>query len=151
MVVDTNIVLDWLVFEDPATAGLRDALTCGQHVWLATVAMREELRRVLDYPQILRRLQVRQLSAAMVLERWDAQTLLVAEAPRAPYRCKDSDDQKFIDLAVAHGATLLSKDKAVLSMARRLARLGVRVSRGSPLPQDRVALHSQPQPLESHA
>ena len=32
----------------------------------------------------------------------------------------DGDDQKFIDLAVAHQALLLSKDQHVLSMRKRL-------------------------------
>jgi predicted nucleic acid-binding protein len=41
--------------------------------------------------------------------------------PRAPCVCKDPDDQVFIDLAVAHGALLLSKDQAVLTMRKRLA------------------------------
>ena len=35
----------------------------------------------------------------------------------------------FIDLAVAHGAALVSKDKAVLTMRNRLARLGVSVTK----------------------
>ena len=46
-------------------------------------------------------------------------------APRAPVRCGDPDDQKFIDLAVAHGAILLSKDFEVLRMRKRLAALNV--------------------------
>ncbi|MDB5944967.1 MAG: putative toxin-antitoxin system toxin component, family, partial [Ramlibacter sp.] len=36
------------------------------------------------------------------------------------------DDQKFIDLAVAHRALLLSKDRAVLALRKRLAALQVR-------------------------
>jgi predicted nucleic acid-binding protein len=39
--------------------------------------------------------------------------------------CKDPDDQVFIDLAVARGALLLSKDRAVLVMRKRLAARGV--------------------------
>jgi predicted nucleic acid-binding protein len=46
-------------------------------------------------------------------------------APKAVVTCKDKDDQKFIDLAVQHGAVLLSKDKAVLCMRKRLLALGV--------------------------
>jgi predicted nucleic acid-binding protein len=46
-------------------------------------------------------------------------------APRAPLRCKDPDDQGFIDLALAHRAGLLSKDLAVLCMAKRMCALGV--------------------------
>ncbi|MEY4676134.1 MAG: hypothetical protein RLZZ470_641, partial [Pseudomonadota bacterium] len=48
---------------------------------------------------------------------------------KAPYVCKDEDDQKFIDVAVAHQALLLSKDKQVLRLTNRLARLGVVVRR----------------------
>jgi predicted nucleic acid-binding protein len=44
----------------------------------------------------------------------------------APLRCADPDDQKFIDLAVQHKAQLLSKDRAVLCMAKRLQVLEVR-------------------------
>jgi predicted nucleic acid-binding protein len=51
----------------------------------------------------------------------------VVEAERAPYVCNDADDQKFIDLAVAHQALLISKDKEVLRLKNRLARLGVAV------------------------
>lgn len=45
--------------------------------------------------------------------------------PRASAVCKDPDDQQFIDLAVRHGALLLSKDRAVLSLRKRLLALGV--------------------------
>jgi predicted nucleic acid-binding protein len=51
-------------------------------------------------------------------------------ASKAPFTCKDADDQKFIDLAVAHRAPLLSKDRAVLSMTKRLLTLGVVVASG---------------------
>jgi predicted nucleic acid-binding protein len=43
--------------------------------------------------------------------------------------CRDTDDQKFIDLAVAQGATLLSKDKHVLALRRKLAALEVAVAK----------------------
>ena len=49
-------------------------------------------------------------------------------APRAPCVCKDADDQKFIDLAVAHAAILLSKDRAVLSLRKRLLAHGAQVA-----------------------
>lgn len=134
LVIDTNVVLDLFVYEDPATVALREWLADPQVRWLATAVMREELRRVLDYPQVLRRMQARTLSAQAVLAAFDARVQFVDCAPKAPYTCRDGDDQQFIDLAVAHTATLLSKDKAVLCMARRLARLGVAVARQWPVP-----------------
>ncbi len=53
-------------------------------------------------------------------------------APKCQFVCKDSDDQKFIDLAAEHKAQLISKDKAVLTMRNRLARLGVAVGKAFP-------------------
>jgi predicted nucleic acid-binding protein len=50
-------------------------------------------------------------------------------APKAMFVCKDTDDQKFIDLAAQHQTQLISKDKAVLTMRNRMARLGVSVGR----------------------
>jgi putative PIN family toxin of toxin-antitoxin system len=129
LVIDTNIVLDLFVFQDPATDPLRLALDNANPGWLATAAMREELARVLGYPQIVRRLQLQALAAAQVMALFDQRVRLMPEAPKAAFTCKDPDDQKFIDLAVAHRAMLLSKDAAVLCMSRRLARLGVSVQR----------------------
>jgi putative PIN family toxin of toxin-antitoxin system len=120
IVLDTNVVLDLLVFDDPATPALQQALDAGQLQWIATPVMREELARVLAYPHIVGRLDYYRLSAGDVLAAFDRQTQIVEVAPRAAMHCKDPDDQKFIDLAVAHRAALLSKDHAVLKLRKRL-------------------------------
>ena len=129
IVIDTNIVLDMLVFGDMATFPLQAALAAGEVDWLATTPMRNELARVLTYAQIIPRLTFYQLSADDVMAAFDRQSHILAVAPKAGVTCSDADDQKFIDLAVAHQAPLLSKDKAVLVMTRRLQVLGVRVTR----------------------
>ena len=100
----------------------------GRLHWLATQPMRDELERVLDYPQLKPRLSHHSLSAETVLAAFDAWVSPRPVAPKAIYTCKDPDDQKFIDLAVAHQAALLSKDKAVLVMRKRLLKLGVALS-----------------------
>ena len=51
----------------------------------------------------------------------------VDAAPKAAVTCTDRDDQIFIDLAVGHRGALLSKDRAVLKLRKRLLALGVRV------------------------
>jgi predicted nucleic acid-binding protein len=118
-----------LVFRDPRTLALHAALfdepAMPDLLWLATAPMREELARVLAYPHIAVRLAFHRLQAGQVLSQFDARARIVSVAPKAPAACKDPDDQKFIDLAVSHGATLLSKDKAVLCMRKRLVKLGV--------------------------
>lgn len=126
IVLDTNIVLDVFLFNDPAAQPLKEALATQKIQWLSTPPMRDELERVLTYPKIMARLGLCQLSAADVLAQFDAQAHLVDLAPKASVTCADPDDQKFIDLAVAHQATLLSKDRAVLCMAKRLSALNVR-------------------------
>lgn len=125
IVLDTNIVLDLFVYSDPAALPLKQALAARQFKWLATQPMRDELERVLAYPKIVARLASCAVSATEVLSQFDAQTHPVAVAAKARITCKDPDDQKFIDLAVAHRTTLLSKDRAVLCMAKRLLALDV--------------------------
>lgn len=125
IVLDTNIVLDLFVFDDPAVFPLKDALQTQQLQWIATPAMRDELARVLAYKQIVPRLAYYQRSAADVLADFDRLAQRVDAAPKAPVTCKDADDQQFIDLAVAHKTPLLSKDHAVLCMKKRLLALDV--------------------------
>jgi len=44
---------------------------------------------------------------------------------RARVVCRDADDQKFVDLAVACRCLLISKDRDLLSLQKRLAVLHV--------------------------
>ena len=129
VVLDTNIVLDVFVFNELAALPLRQALEAGELDWLATQPMRDELARVLAYPQIVSRLNFYQLSASDVLAAYDRHVRLTEVAPKARPNCSDPDDQKFIDLAVSSQALLLSKDRHVLSMAKRLLVQGIRVQR----------------------
>lgn len=128
VVVDTNVALDLLIFSDPRTAPLRTLLAQDRLLWIATQVMRDELERVLAYPHIVARMDYYRVDAAQVLAAFDAQARLVDIAPKVAYVCKDADDQKFIDLAAAHRAILLSKDKAVICMRKRLVNLGADVA-----------------------
>jgi predicted nucleic acid-binding protein len=131
-VLDTNIVLDLWVFDEPKAEALRVSVETGRTHWLATAAMREELARVLAYPQIVKRLTHRQIPADTVLGHFDRWAQLHPDAPKAEYVCKDPDDQKFIDLAVTHTAALHSKDAQVLCMKKRLERCGVVMNPATP-------------------
>lgn len=124
-VIDTNIVLDLWLFEDPATIPLRAALQSGTISHLATASMRDELERVLTYPHLIKRMAKSNIQASDVLTRFDEHLLAAEPAVKSACTCKDPDDQKFIDLAVAHAVPLLSKDKAILCMKKRLFQSGV--------------------------
>ena len=128
VILDTNIVLDLFVYCDPLQALLDKALRAGTLVWHATTAMRDELARVLDYPQIAKRRLLNQQSVDDVLAQMDTLATFVPPAPKAPYTCKDPDDQIFIDLACQHQCLLLSKDKAVRALRSRMARVGATVA-----------------------
>ena len=129
LVLDTNVVLDWLLFDDPSAAPLAAAIVLRQVRWVATVAMRDE------FAEVLRRGLAAQRNAdpAALLAAWNAHAEMAAEPARlpasVPLDCSDPDDQKFLDLAHAAGATwLLSRDRAVLRLARRAARFGISIA-----------------------
>lgn len=124
VILDTNVVLDWLVFRDPATASLEGALASGRLRWLATPAMEDELMHVLHRGT----LETWAPDLAHIDAQWRRWAVMLPAEPVAlpGLRCTDPDDQKFIDLAVQVRATaLLSKDRAVLRLARRARSLGI--------------------------
>ena len=129
IVLDTNIVLDAFLFNDPAAKPVRLGLANKELDWLATQPMRDELARILAYPKIAARLAFYKLSASDVLDKFDQHARLVDIAPKASVTCSDADDQKFIDLAVKHRALILSKDKDVISMRKRLSAQGIQAQK----------------------
>ena len=127
VVLDSNIWVDILIFDDAVARPIRAALEAGRLDAIISPACREELRRVLDYPQFAHYA----VDAAAALAWVDRVTRSVADpedAARAQGetfvpRCKDRDDQKFLALADAAGvAYLVSKDRAVLKLKRRMAK-----------------------------
>ena len=46
----------------------------------------------------------------------------------SPVRCKDVDDQKFLDLAAKRVCPLITRDKHLLKIAKKMRRLGVRIT-----------------------
>ena len=128
VVLDTNTVLDWLVFDDPGCIELSWRILKGQLVWHATQAMRDELAHVLPRSAFARW----QPDMARVLASFDQHARLAAPPEEAiPVQvpsCKDPDDQKFIDLACTIGARwLFTRDRALLDLARSARRIGVEV------------------------
>jgi predicted nucleic acid-binding protein len=122
---DTNVALDWLVFDDPAVRDAVRAVESRRGARLVTSAeCFSELQRVLAYP----RLALDAGRQAAALARYVAHTTVFldfGEAPSGLPLCSDADDQKFLELAWHAGAhVLVTKDKALLGMAGRVGRLG---------------------------
>ncbi|MEY4748857.1 MAG: hypothetical protein RIQ60_1071 [Pseudomonadota bacterium] len=126
VVLDTNVVLDWLVFRDTRVATLDAALQAGALRWLGCAHMLRELDLVLARAP----LNVRPLDRA-VLDLAIRHHLTLVDAPpalpvRPGLRCSDRDDQIFIELALQHrAALLLSRDRAVLKLRRKAALHGL--------------------------
>lgn len=125
IVLDTNAVLDWIVFEDPRVKALADAIDAGRVQPVTSLACLEELRRALGY----RALRLDAEAQRLALERYVARVeMLELPAPAPPARlpvCADPDDQKFLELAWYAGADcLLTRDHALLDLAARVRKLG---------------------------
>ena len=126
LVLDTNIWLDWLVFEDTGSARIRQ-LQAARRLEICIDAVCEaELVRVLAYPFGKRQLTGAEQATAIARCRRIA-TRIDAGAPageraRLP-ACRDPDDQKFLEAALAaHAGWLITKDRALLDLARRRSR-----------------------------
>ena len=128
IVLDTNVVLDLLVFRSADSALLRERLIQGEVRWLASAAMRDELFHVLARGT----LTAWSPNSVEICAAWDRYCVpvdaLTPTGAASRLRCSDPDDQKFIDLAVGHGVRwLLSKDRAVLKLAGRARIFGVEI------------------------
>lgn len=123
--LDSNVVLDWLVFRDPSVQAVAAAITSGRFRWIATPSMLTELEHVLTRED----LASWKPNVAEALTHWHTWVTLVEAVPETPLRvlrCTDRDDQKFIDLALHAGAVaLLSRDRAVLKLAGRARHFGL--------------------------
>jgi putative PIN family toxin of toxin-antitoxin system len=123
-VLDTNVVLDWLVFRDLRATPLATAIEGGTLGWIATAPMRTELAHMVKHA----RLSCWSPDAAQVLAVFDRFAKILPAAPPSLLRCTDRDDQMFIDLALSAPAHwLLTHDRALLKLARRAGMKGVRV------------------------
>ena len=81
LVLDTNVVLDLLVFADPGVRALSEGLSAGRLHWLATHAMREELVRVLAYPKLAPCVAFHRGEALAVLQDFDRHARLLDPPP----------------------------------------------------------------------
>jgi putative PIN family toxin of toxin-antitoxin system len=124
IVLDTNICLDLFVFHDPRWASLLAALESGELQAVTRADCRSEYLVVLHYPHLPLDDTTRPLAAG----RFDGLIQVVApelKSIKLPV-CSDKDDQKFLEIARDAGAdVLLSKDKALLKLARKTAQAGM--------------------------
>lgn len=125
LVLDTQVWLDWLVFDDRSVATLRDAHAAQRVDIVIDGACEAELVRVLAYD--LGRFTLEPDAQTQCIARCRAIARRVSAIPTdALPRCRDADDQKFLELAAAAQARyLVSKDQALLELAPRVAQFRI--------------------------
>lgn len=126
IVLDTNICLDLFVFRDPRWTSLLAALKSGAVEAVTRRDCRNEWLCVLEY----RHLPLDAVSKAAAAAEFDA--LIHCVEPETSVGteslpvCRDQDDQKFLEIARdAQAQALITKDKALLKLARRTANAGL--------------------------
>jgi len=124
-VLDTNVCLDLFVFDDPQCASLLAAVRAGEVELVTREDCRNEWVAVLTYPQ-LKLSEDRRAQAIEMFDRYVQRLTLSALGDASLPRCRDRDDQKFLELAYHAGAAaLLTRDDELLRLARRTKRDGL--------------------------
>lgn len=122
LVLDTQVWLDWLVFDDPSVRGLRAAIDGGRAEVLIDAACLAELERVLGYP-LGRSVDAAACLAACRKIAGRVEILAAeggTESARVLPQCRDPDDQKFLTLAAqAEADVLVSRDRELLRLSRK--------------------------------
>ena len=119
LVLDTNVVMDLFQFRAPPLAPLMTAIESGEVVCLANDRTLAELARVTGYKQF----RLDDAGRQRIFEAYRGQVTLIAESvdPALPLlpKCRDPDDQMFLELALAgHADMLISRDNLVLKLAK---------------------------------
>jgi len=125
-VLDTNVLLDLWLFDEPSTRWLRAEIDAARLRPLRSADCDAEFAEVLGRAQF----GLDEAARWRLLERWAGCSEAIDGISPAPLACDDPDDQKFLDAAFSAGADLLlTRDKALLKLARRALAAGLRIRR----------------------
>lgn len=125
VVLDTNVWLALWFFREPGVDALREALARGHLVPVRSAATDFELAEVLARPGLFGVAPGRQVD---LLRQWESLAELVGDITPAPCRCRDPDDQKFLDLALCAGASwLITRDRDLLKLRKKVRAAGLAI------------------------
>ena len=134
LVLDTNVILDLLVFKDPSAEPIRLLLDAKLVDAVRSEASILELVDVIQRPTF----KLSREEQEIILQAWESSTRLLENAAieSAPFFCRDTDDQIFLDMAYSiRPALLLSKDLRVLELHASAKSHGVEISNRYDYPQ----------------
>lgn len=118
LILDTNILLDLLVFHDARADGIRRGIAEHEFEMIYTTEMLTEFTNVIARPAFAQSIS----DQSRLLDHWTRMAIHKPTPPCCSFRCDDPDDQPFIDLAYHYRPSqLISKDGKILKMRRLLA------------------------------
>jgi uncharacterized protein len=133
-VVDTNVVIDWLMFNDPYMNPLRERVIDKSIIVLTHAPAIDELKRVLAYKQLKltpsRQVEIfsRYIELTQEVSLPAGASLKNLMMPSQFPRCRDRDDEHFIALAYHQKAdALVSRDNAVFGLKSRAAKFSLTI------------------------
>jgi uncharacterized protein len=127
IIIDTNVWLDIVVFNDPRAEALRKALKSHAALCYRSGPMMGELKEVISRPMF--GLHGDQQAAAMMQAEQMSLPAEIAPSHAQFLLCKDPDDQMFLDLALELKVDcLISKDRALLRLASRAKKFNLKIS-----------------------
>jgi uncharacterized protein len=125
LVIDSNVVLNWLFFKDPLTMALVERLLL-THRWVCTQWMQREAQRVATLPLMAKYASSEAISA--LAQGFADHAAIIEHSTVSPMRCRDADDQAFLDLAAhTQAPLLLTLDRDLLKLRKRAATLGLNI------------------------
>jgi predicted nucleic acid-binding protein len=127
LILDTNVILDLLVFKDPSAEPIRLLLDAKQVDAVRTLASMVELIDVIGRPAF----KISKEDQETIVQSWESSSRLLENTAiePAPFTCRDPDDQVFINVAYSvRPALLLSKDLRVLELGTIAQRYGVEIT-----------------------
>jgi uncharacterized protein len=134
LVLDTNVVVDWLVFDHPYMQAFREAVAAGEIAVLTHELALAEFERVLAYPEL--KLPIDRRVDALAIYRAYSCIAMMPEGfalgawqlPPGFPSCHDRDDDLFLALTHHSGAAaLVTRDKALLKMRKRMRKRGMTI------------------------
>jgi putative PIN family toxin of toxin-antitoxin system len=126
LVIDSNVVLNWLFFKDAATVEVIERLL-QSHQWICTEWMQCEAQRVATLPQMTKYASTETIAA--LAKGFAKRATLIVHSTVSPMRCRDADDQAFLDLAAhTHAPLLLTLDRDLLKLRKRAATFGLTIA-----------------------
>ncbi|MBC3875358.1 putative toxin-antitoxin system toxin component, PIN family [Undibacterium flavidum] len=124
IVLDTNVCLDLFAFKDPRWQMILQALDSKELNAITREDCRNEWLAVLHYPH----LPVDDDNRAQIVSTFDHYITIEENPPKTIKlpACSDKDDQKFLEICRdADAQILVTKDKALLKLARKIQNLNL--------------------------